>query len=182
MIEGVVRKTIFAAAILGASTATAEKIKMTPQELLSRIHSANQEEIDAGQLALKKAHSLKVTKYGEQLVKDHAKADLLVTDLAKKENISLTTSPMPKSSEEAGQRAKHLATMAKLKALGSGPDFDKAFIEAMKDGHHDVIETLTNADTSDPKVKHLVSQLLPKLKSHESTASRLEPSVIKEAR
>ena len=168
--------------MIGAASALAEKIKMTSQELLSRIHSANQEEIKAGEMALKKASSMRVKEYAQKLISDHKKADQLVQDLAKKENIKLTASPMPKSSHETGKMVEHVATNQKLKSLAPGADFDKAYVDAMADGHRDVIHTLSSADTTDPQVKRLVAELLPKLRTHEAMADHLQTDVIKEAR
>lgn len=175
-------KILCAVLALAATSAFAEKMKMTSAEVLSRIHSANQEEINAAHLAFDKASSPLVKEYAQKLEQDHKKADAMVTDLAQKENIKLTESPMPKSTAESGKMLKHAAVDNKLKAMGSGPDFDRAYIDAMENGHKDVIQTLENADTSDLKVKKLVAELLPKLKNHEHMASKLQEQVIKEAR
>jgi len=176
------RNIIIWVALASATSAFAEKTKMTSAEVLSRIHSANQEEINAAHLAFDKASNPKVKEYAQRLEQDHKKADAMVTDLAQKENIQLTTSPTPKSTSESGQMLKHAATDSKLKMMGSGPNFDRAYIDAMENGHKDVIQTLESVDTSDPKVKKLVAELLPKLKNHEHMASKLQDQVIKEAR
>jgi putative membrane protein len=178
-----IKRILLTSLVVGSVSVLAEKTKMTSADLLSRIHSANQEEISAAQIAQRKASSPEVKEYAQKLEKDHTKADELVKDLAKKENISLTTTPMPKSTHETGKMIEHVALSAKLKTLGAGPDFDKAYIEGMQEGHRDVIKMLKTADTSDAQVKRLVNELLPKLEHHRDLADHLESTVItKEAR
>lgn len=173
-------KIICTIVAFAASSALAEKTKMTAADVLSRIHSANQEEITAAQLAFQKASSPKVKEYAQKLEEDHKKADAMVMELAQKEKIDLTAAPAPKTAGETGKMAKHAAVDTKLKAMGSGPNFDRAYIDAMEQGHKDVIQTLESADTSDAKVKALVAELLPKLKHHEHMASQLQEQVKKE--
>lgn len=165
-------------ALFTSSAFANKKVAMTPGDLLSRIHSANQEEISAGELAKQKATSSQVKQYAAQLVKDHTKAEKLVTDLAKEKKVTLTTTPMPKTAKEGGKMVKHIATTAELKTMAAGHDFDRAYLEAMEDGHGDVITTLETADTSDRDVQKLAAKLLPELKAHKRMASRLLKTVV----
>lgn len=176
------KKSLLVALVFGASSTFAAKVTMTPAELLSRVHSVNQEEIHAGELALKKAHSPEVRTYAQRLIKDHKKADSEVIALAKLENVKLTSMPMPKSMHETGKLVEHIGMTAKLKTLGPGRDFDKAFLEGMYQGHSDVIAELENVDTSDPQMKRLIAKLLPELHHHQQIAKSLRTEVIKEAR
>ena len=176
------KKSVLLALVFGMSSAFATQVKMSPQELLSRVHSVNQEEISAGELALKKAKSSEVKAYARQLIRDHKKADEQVMALAKSEKVKLSSMPMPKSINETGKMVEHIGMTAKLKALGPGPDFDKMFLDGMDQGHADVIAELQSVDTSDPQMKRLITKLLPQLHHHQEIARSLKTDVIKEAR
>lgn len=62
---------------------------MNDQMLLSRIHAANQKEIQMGQLAQRNASSTKAKQLAQRLVRDHQQADQRVTQLAQRLNITL---------------------------------------------------------------------------------------------
>ena len=134
-----------------------------PAEILTKLHHANQMEIEAGKLAQEKGSSKAVKDYGKMLVRDHTAADKQVMALAKQLKVEFETMPEMKN--------------AKLEAAKSatGPDFDKAFAEAMIEDHtKDVAECSTARDTTNnPKLKKLLTALVPKLEKHQATAEKL---------
>lgn len=152
---------------------------MTADDLLTRIHDANQSEVAAGQLAEERATSDKVKKFGQEMVRDHNRADKLVMDLAHKKNVEVD-STLPKSAGETGQLTRQASESAELK-MTSGEEFDRKFIAWMKSDHQKMIGLLESADVDDSDVKKLVAKLLPELKEHEKAASRLD-SQVREAR
>jgi predicted outer membrane protein len=62
---------------------------MNDEMLLSRLHAANQKEIQMGQLAQRNASSTRAKQLAQRLVRDHQQADQRVTQLAKRLNITL---------------------------------------------------------------------------------------------
>jgi putative membrane protein len=152
---------------------------MPAGEVLSRIHAANQEEIEVGQLAKEKAVSPKIKAYGEMLLKDHTDADKQVMALAKDESLKLDHNVSPRDPEDAKVMAKHAEAKAKMKSL-TGKKFDEEFTMAMNKGHGDVLSLLKTMQTDDKNVQALVAKLIPKLEEHKQIAANLETEAAKE--
>ncbi|PWU20676.1 MAG: hypothetical protein C5B49_03865 [Bdellovibrio sp.] len=162
---------LFSLALWSQEEKIEEKQTITVEELLSRLHHANQDEISAGKLAKEKGTSKAVKDFGNHLVKEHRKADKLVTDLAAQKGVKLGAGP--KSARDAGQVAKGYLTAGELKVL-SGEKFDDAFLKSMKTSHEDIIHLLESAETDDLQARKLIDRLLPDLKTHLSRAEALE--------
>jgi putative membrane protein len=155
----------FAPAIVLAGAARAADSPSTA-EVLGKLHQSDQKEIEAGKMAERDGQSPQTKDYGKMLVKDHTEADKKVTALAKQEKINLSAAA-PAESGDAMKMA--------------GPDFDRRFAKDMVDDHRKDIAEVTEArdKTTDPKLKKLLSDLLPTLQKHEDKAEKLlnsEPS------
>jgi putative membrane protein len=144
------------------------KSDTSPQDVLSQIHTTNQNEISMAKLALQKAQSPEVKKFAQKMIQDHTQADQKVMQLAKKEGV--TAEKYPLSAQEQGQ-------VDQLEAASS-TEFDRLYMEANRKGHDKAISMLENAEkqTSDPKVKKLVAELLPKVQHHDRMAKEIRPS------
>lgn len=92
------------------------------------------------------------------LEKDHKAADKKVVALAKQEQITLTS-----------------AAPGDMSSMASEPTFDTKFAQEMIDDHKKAIAEVTEArdTTADPKLKKLLTELLPTLKKHEETAQKI---------
>ena len=162
-----VRYGLAACLLLGGGSAALAADAPQTSEVLGKLHRADQNEIEAGKLARKNGQSKQVQDYGKMLVKDHTDADKKVSALAKQEKIDLNTST-PSASDKMNMEA--------------GADFDKKFASEMLDDHKKDIAELTEArdKTADPKLKKLLSDMLPTLQKHEETAQKiLDSQVIK---
>ena len=162
---------VVASGLLAMPAVAADKVKTSADDLLSRIHDANQEEISVGEMAQQKAQSAKIKKFGEHLISDHSKADQKVVAIAKEKNIKLDSS-LPNSAGEAKQNVSGATEKAKLKFL-TGKKFDKEFVESMNADHEKLIGFLKAADIEDRDLKALVKSLLPQLKQHQMMAKNL---------
>ena len=138
-----------------------------PADVLTKLHHANQMEIEAGKLAQAKGASKEIKKFGKALVNDHTAADKKVVALAKQLKIEL-----PKESPEMKD-----GMLEKAKAT-TGAEFDRTFASAMLDDHRKDVEETTEArdKTSNPKLKKLLSEIVPKLEKHRETAQKLVDS------
>jgi putative membrane protein len=147
----------FAFAFMFASATVLAADAPPPAEVLTKLHHANQKEIEMGKLAQKNGNSKDVKQFGKTLVQDHSAADKKVTALAKQEKIDLPAAP------------KHDMD------IPAGPEFDAKFAQSMLEDHKkDVAETSEARDkTSDPKLKKLLTELVPTLQKHEETAQKL---------
>ncbi|HEY0707001.1 MAG TPA: DUF4142 domain-containing protein [Polyangia bacterium] len=135
-----------------------------PADVLTKLHHANQMEIEAGKLAQEKGHSKGVKDFGKLLVKEHTAADKKVVSLAKQLKVDLPADAAPMKHEKLEQ----------AKAL-SGPEFDKAFTASMLEDHQKDVADATDARdrTTNPKLKRLLTELVPKLEKHRATAEKL---------
>jgi putative membrane protein len=133
------------------------------EAVLTKLHMSNQMEIAAGKLAEKKGQSKDVKSFGKTLVTDHTAADKKVMALAKEEKITLPSDmPMPD------------AKMDKMKAA-SGAEFDRMFASDMLEDHKkDIAEAkLAQGQTQDPRLRGLLSSLIPTLEKHKEIAQKL---------
>ncbi len=114
-------------------------------------------EVDLGQLAVEKASSSDVKKFGQRMVDDHSKANDELKRLASQKNVDL---PQNLS-------AKDKATKATLENL-SGEQFDQAYMKDMvKDHKKDVSDFQRESRAAqDPDVKKFAAQTLPTLEDH----------------
>jgi putative membrane protein len=130
--------------------------------VLGKLHQSDQKEIAAGKLAQKSGTSQQVKNYGKMLEKDHSAADKKVTALAKQEKIDL-------ASATPGGGASDMTGMA------SDPMFDTKFAHEMVQDHKKDIAEVTEARdaTADPKLKKLLTELVPTLQKHEETAQKI---------
>jgi putative membrane protein len=128
-------------------------------QVLVKLHHSNQKEIEMGRMAQDHGVSKDVKAFGKMLVKDHSAADKKVEKLAKDEKVDLTATPP--------------ADHAEMKETGAA--FDDAFAKEMLEDHKkDVADVSTARDaTTDPKLKQLLSAILPVLKKHQETAQKL---------
>ena len=92
---------------------------------------AGSAEVELGRLAAERAASPDVKRFGQMMVEDHTKAGAELQQIAKQYNV---TPP-------AGLDDKHRDLKDRLSKL-RGAEFDKAYIDAMIDGHQDVVDKL----------------------------------------
>jgi putative membrane protein len=127
----------------------------------------NQFEIDSSKLALSKSNSTDVKAFATQMVNDHSTAGA-----AFKKAVSDAKLKEPSTSDD-----KHDALLKDLRAK-SGADFDKAYVDAQKQGH---VETVALFEAyakggDNPRIKQFAQDLLPKLREHLDHVRKLNPS------
>ncbi|HEY1679053.1 MAG TPA: DUF4142 domain-containing protein [Candidatus Sulfotelmatobacter sp.] len=124
-------------------------------------------EVELGQLAVQKAASDDVKKFGQRMVDDHTKANDQLKQIAGEEHVTL-----PRH-----LNAKDSATKASLEKL-SGTEFDRAYMHDMvKDHKQDVAEFQKESNSAqNTGVKNFAAQTLPTLKDHLKEAERIASS------
>lgn len=124
-------------------------------------------EVDAGKLAQQKATSPRVKGFADMMVKDHTKAGDELMALAKKKNIVCPTGPTKEQQDKAADLAKK-----------SGKDFDKAYVDAMVDGHEKAVKLFTDASQNckDADLKAFATNTLPTLKMHLDSIKAIKAS------
>jgi putative membrane protein len=125
-------------------------------------------EVDAGKMAQNKAISPRVKEFATMMVNDHTKAGDELATLAKTKSIALPLMP----DADAKKAADDLAAK-------SGKDFDKAYINAMVDGHKKAVKLFEDASQNckDPDLKAFATKTLPTLKMHLDSVQAIHDSM-----
>jgi putative membrane protein len=101
------------------------------KDFVHDVSVANMAEIELGRLAAERGTNAQVKKFGQMMVDDHTKAGDKLAAIASQHSI-----PMATALDD-----KHNDLREKLSKL-SGADFDREYIDAMVDGHDDVLDKL----------------------------------------
>src|SRR5579872_2113039 len=127
-------------------------------ELLSAMHSADQIEIRAGELARSRGTIGEIRNFGVLLVRDHSDADRRIQSVAKQQHIRLTEW-LAKTPEEQHNIEMLKQALAELESL-DGPKFDSTFIEFTDDIQHMLRQTLQRGtlQVKPSPVKTLISK------------------------
>jgi putative membrane protein len=114
-------------------------------------------EVNAGKMAQEKATSTRVKNFAAMMVTDHTRAGDELAALAKAKNITLPATPDADAKKKADDLSKK-----------TGKDFDKAYVDAMVDGHEKAVKLFTDASQSlkDSTLKAFAVKTLPTLKMH----------------
>jgi putative membrane protein len=151
--------------------AHAQQPKLTDPEIASVGVTANQIDINAGELALKKTKSSDVRNFANTMINDHkaviAQAVALVTKLKVTPQDNAVSKKLMADAEK---------TKAELQKK-SGKAFDKAYINNEVAYHKAVIsavEKLLIPQTTNEELKQLLQNILPALRTHLEHAEMLQ--------
>ena len=178
-----VKRLLMGAAVVGLAVGpasagqqppTAQKAQKTmsaksPDEtFMTKAAMGGMAEVDLGKLAVEKASSEEVKKFGQRMVDDHGKAGDELKTLAQSKNVTLPTEL------DANTKALH-DRLAKQ----SGPAFDRAYMQAMVADHKkDVNEFRTESKSGkDPETKAWASKTLPIIEEHLALAQSTNSAV-----
>jgi putative membrane protein len=157
---------------LANDTTTSAKTMIAVDEPTSsfmvKVADVGMTEVKLGGIAQDKAVSKRVKDFGMMMTKDHSKAGDELKSLAGQKNVTL-----PSAIGEDHQK--------KIDDLNkkTGKDFDKAYINAMVDGHQSAVSDFEKAsnDTKDPDIKAWIDKTLPVLKMHLDSAKAIQKSI-----
>lgn len=122
-------------------------------------------EVELGKLASTKATNPQVKEFAQMMVTDHGKANDELKAIAKTKNITL---PLTVDSE-------HQKLMADLQKK-SGKEFDKAYVDAMVDGHKKTLSLLQDEakNGKDPELKSFASKTAPIVQHHLDAINKIQ--------
>jgi putative membrane protein len=159
-IRKVLRYGLVGALLTGGTSAALAADPPPTADVLGKLHQSDQKEIEAGKMARKNGQSKQVQDYGKMLVKDHSDADKKVSALAKQQKVDLAASA---PAADPGMN------------MAAGAFDDSKFARDMLDDHKKDIAEVTEArdNTNDPKLKKLLSDILPTLQKHQEAAQKI---------
>ncbi|MBO9513001.1 MAG: DUF4142 domain-containing protein [Variovorax sp.] len=154
-----------AGALAAGAALGATSLSRTDSDALQSMAQANMAEVEAGQMALKKAQDPKVKQFAQMMVDDHSAGLKDVQQVAQSKGVTLPTEP------NKGQKSQ-ADTLSKLE----GASFDRQYMEkAGVSDHtkdHDELRTISK-NAKDTDVKNLAAKMLPVVDRHLAEAKRM---------
>jgi putative membrane protein len=153
--------TLFAATALCVATGFGKDKEMKTggidEAFIRKAANGGMAEVELGKLATEKGASQEVKDFGNQMVKDHSKANDELKEVAGKMNVMV-----PEKVD-----AKHQAMITKMSAL-SGTAFDKAYVNGMVKAHKEDIALFESADkeVKNEDLKKFIENTIPIMKGH----------------
>jgi putative membrane protein len=145
-------------------------------EIAHVVVTANDVDIQAGNLAKKKASAEDVHAYAHRMITDHTDVNQQAKDLVKKLNVTPKDNKISQSLKADGKK-----NMEKLQGL-SGKEFDKEYIDGEIALHKRVIDVADNKlvpNAKNEELKALLVKVRPALVSHLEHAQKLEETLDK---
>jgi putative membrane protein len=151
-----------------SAKANASSVNPADQQFLRKAAAGDLAEVELGKLAVQKALSNDVKKFGQQMIDDHSKASEHLKQLAGKKGTRLP------SNMEAGMQ-----TEKNRLSRFSGDQFDNAYMAQMlKDHKQDVDDFRKESKTTqDREIRGFVTETLPILEDHLKKAETIAPDL-----
>lgn len=145
----------------GVNTPNAAAI--TDDQILGLIHAADRGEIEQARLAESKSKDPRVKKFAAKMIHDHTDADTKGELIARKENLTLASSPTRSSLENDARSA----TMSLQSQDGTA--FDRLYADTQVHEHQSVLDLIDQKllpAATDPKVKEYLTSVRAKVSMH----------------
>ena len=144
---------------------------LTDPQIAAIVVAANQVDVDAGNLAVKKTKNADVKKFAEQMVTDHTAVNKAAGDLVAKLKVTPEETDASKGLVSGG--ADNLAKLEKL----DGAAFDKAYVDNEVAYHKaviDVLDTKLIPSASNAELKSTLVSVKPTFDEHLKHAEMLQ--------
>lgn len=166
------------ALMLPAFTASAQtadtKGDLNDAQIAHIVVTANTVDIEAGNVAKKKAKQEDVHGYAHRMITEHTDVNKEAQDLVKKLSVTPEDNPISQTLKSDGKK-----NLDKLKNL-SGKEFDKAYIDGEIALHEKVIDVADNKlvpNVKNEELKALLVKVRPSLVSHLEHARKLKDTL-----
>ena len=161
--------------VFSFNTVAADKSDITDAQIAHIVVTANQVDIDAGNLAKKKASHKDVQAYAHRMIGEHTDVNKQATDLATKLKVRPQYNANSKDLKAEGNKNRD-----KLKGLTTGSEFDKAYLDGEVKLHQQVIEVAGKKlvpNAKNEELKALLIKVRPALVSHLEHAKQLQAAL-----
>lgn len=168
------KQTFIALSLCVAGLAGAQSVN--DAQIAAIVVTANQVDIDAGQLAKSMAGSKEVRDFAQLMVADHTGVNKLATDLAQKLRLKPEDNPTAQGLRQGGEK-----NVARLKTL-QGAAFDRAYVDNEVGYHQAVIAALDKTlipNAHNPELKDLMVKVRPNFVAHLQHAQSLQAGLSK---
>jgi putative membrane protein len=165
---------IVIAGLLLAPATGASAQGVNDAQIASIVVTANQVDIDAGNLAKKQANNAEVKKFADLMVTDHTGVNKSATALVTKLKVTPEDNSTSQSLKSGGD-----ANLKTLKGL-SGAAFDKAYVDHEVAYHQAVLDAIDKTlipGAKNEELKALLVKVRPAFVSHLEHAKHLQSSL-----
>jgi putative membrane protein len=145
-------------------------------QIAAIVVTANQVDIDAGQVAKSTSKTKAVQDFAQLMITDHSGVNKSATDLVTKLHVTPESNPTSESLKNGGE--KNLASLRKL----SGPAFDKAYVDHEVAYHQAVLDAVDKTlipSAKNAELKALLVKVRPAFVAHLEHAKMLQASLAK---
>lgn len=168
------RFSLFVVAALLAPATFLHAQTINDAQIASIVVTANQVDIEAGELARKAASSNEVRKFAERMVIDHTGVNKSAGELAARLNVTPQDNDTSRALKSGGDQ-----NLAKLRGL-KGTAFDKAYVEHEVAYHAQVLEAIDKTlvpNAQNAELKALIVKVRPAIAAHLEHAKHLQAQV-----
>jgi len=147
---------------------------LSDPQIASIVVTANQVDIDAGKLALKKSKNAEVKKFAERMITDHSAVNKAAVDLVTKLKVTPEEGDVSRSLGTGGTD-----TRAKLEKL-EGDAFDRAYVDNEVAYHEAVISVLNSQlipAASNAELKAALVGVKPAFDAHLEHAKKIQAAL-----
>lgn len=142
---------------------------MTDANISSQIGTINGAEIQAAEMATRRARSADVKRFAREMIQDHRAMQKMVDSIATAKNLT----PEPMANADSLQSATK-AEQDRLSQL-TGAAFDSAYANSQVMAHQQALDFLNRASnaTQDSDLRTVIQQAIPKVQAHLDRARTL---------
>jgi putative membrane protein len=161
---------------LAAACASAAGSAPNDAQIAAIVVTANQVDIDAGQLAKSTSKNKAVQDFAQLMITDHGGVNKSATDLVTRLHVTPESNPTSESLKSGGDQ--NLATLRKL----SGAAFDKAYVDHEVAYHQAVLDAVDKTlvpSAKNAELKALLVKVRPAFVAHLQHAKSLQASLAK---
>ena len=147
---------------------------LTDPQIAAIVVAANQVDIDAGQLAIKKSKNAEVKKFAERMITDHSAVNKAAVELVTKLKVTPEDSDASRGLATGGNE-----TRARLEKL-DGAEFDKAYVDN-EVAYHEAVITVLNTQlipsASNQELKDALVGAKPAFDAHLQHAKQIQAAL-----
>ena len=156
------------------TAAAAAAAGSTDPQIAAIVVTANQVDIDAGNLAVKKSHTKDVRDFAQRMITDHTGVNKSAVDLVTKLKVTPEDNPTSHSLKAGGEE-----NLKNLKTL-TGAAFDKAYMDHEVAYHEQVLDAVDKVlipNAANAELKALLVQVRPAFVAHLEHAKRIQAAL-----
>ena len=145
-------------------------------QIAAIVVTANQVDIDAGELAKSRSNSKEVKEFAQRMITDHSGVNKAATELVTRLKVKPQENPTSSSLKKSGDD-----TLSKLKGL-KGAEFDKAYVNNEVTYHQAVLDAIDKTlipNATNAELKALLVKVRPAFVAHLEHAKHLQSTLQK---